>query len=239
MVVGAVDGSAMATTTPSVTWSFRPTSLTSGQHPYIAYTERSMSTGQRLLVQRVSSNRWVTLAQLHPKANGTGSYLGAAVSQGRYQFRLIIVNASSRGIASQARILYVYGTVPFSKLAPTQAASIVQVGGKSFTYVWHEASWERATVLTLASTTCRSMSMSMAYLAAPSGTAANGQSTADLATLQVLQSTPSADTANVASGTTAGINVHIRGAQLVVAVSNVRGDAYGNGSASCWSSNGR
>ena len=222
-----------ATTTPVVSWHFAASWVTAGVAPSLTYKVTSMPSHGHVDVQRASGTSWLALAHLTPSSTGTGSYRPSPVALGRYTYRLVVRNSSGKALTSTSHLLLSFGTVGLGAVMG-RAAHTVSLGSTSYSYVWSETGWATKAVLFLPRTSCRSMRLTMGYVA-PAARAAN---TATVATLTLSQM-GSNKTVNVNTGTVSALSTSVTGGALQVELTNAPGSSYGNGTASCWTKNGR
>lgn len=224
---------ASASATPAVAWHFASASVTAGVAPSLTYTVTAMPYHGRVDVQRQSGTSWLVLAHLTPSSRGTGSYRPPGVPLGRYTYRLVVRNSSGKAVAATAHVLLSYGTVGLAAVMG-RTAQTAPVGSASYSYVWGETGWAGKAELFLPRTSCRSMRLTMGYVA-PASSAAN---TATIATL-TLSERGINKTANVTSGSVGVLSSALTGQALQIGLANAPGSLYGNGTASCWTKNGR
>jgi hypothetical protein len=222
--------SAAATTKPSVTWRFSQTTINVGTRPTLGFVAHE-GLGDLAAVQLLASHHWQTLSRVHPNASGAGRWVGERSRQGRFRYRVVLLKGGRVVAVGAPARLYVYAEVPLANLLGAKERSVV-LKQKTYRYVWTASAWSRDTILFMGSPTCRSLKLTMAYLAPSSTTAV-----ANVATLVVIQRN-SSSRINVSSGDIGSLSVNLTGA-FEIALENAPGTSYGNGHADCWSSNGR
>ena len=229
-LAGLEFASAAATTKPSVTWSFSQTAINAGSRPTLGFVVHE-GVGDLAAVQLLANHQWQTLSRVHPNASGSGRWVGERSRQGRFRYRVVLLKAGHVIAVGAPERLYVYAEVPLGNLLGAKERSTV-LRQQTYDYVWTASAWSRDTIFFLGSPTCRSLKLTMAYLAPSSTTAV-----ANVATLVVIQRN-SSSRINVSSGDIGSLSVNLAGA-FEIALENAPGRSYGNGHADCWSSNGR
>jgi hypothetical protein len=222
--------SAAAATKPSVTWGFRENAISAGARPTLSFTALA-AVGDLAAVQVLVGHTWQTLSRVQPAASGSGRWVGKRSRQGRFRYRVVLLKGGHAVAVGAPARLYVYAEVPLANLLSAKERSVV-LKQKTYRYVWTASAWSRYTIFFLGSPTCRSLKLTMAYLAPSSTTAV-----ANVATLVVIQRN-SSSRINVSSGDIGSLSVNLAGA-FEIALENAPGRSYGNGHADCWSSNGR
>jgi hypothetical protein len=215
---------------PRVTGDLVQSDLSAGLRPQLRYDVSGAPHHSDLVIQSSTGAGWKTAARLSLPAHSSGRWTGPDARRGRYRYRLQVDQGSDTLATSPVLTLYVYGIIPLSAVLGTQVASVT-IGGHSFSYAWKAAGWESDTIAQIAATSCRSLQLTMAY------TQRAAANVADVATLLVIQQTRTA-TGNVTAGTIGTLKANLTGA-FEIALQNAPGSAYGNGTASCWSSDGR
>lgn len=229
----SASASASASAKPTVAWHFAASSVTAGARPLLTYKVARPPRHGYVDVQRAHGRSWILLAHLRLSATGRGTYRARGVPLGKYTYRLVVRNSKGKSLSSTAHTLLSYGPVGLGAVM-ARSPRTASVGARRYSYVWAEAGWANKAELFLSRTSCRSISFTMAYTAP--ATAAD--KTATIATLTLSQRGTN-KTANVKSGTVGTLSSSLTGKALQLELSNAPGNSYGNGTASCWTKNGR
>ena len=182
LVVGAVllaliagaGGTAVASSSPSVTFNFAHNRITAGRSPGVVYSSVGLPRGAIVVLQRWSrtAGDW---RQVSWMPHLSGRTLAPAVSMGTYRYRVGAKRAGHWLAVSHSRRLWAYGSVRLATLCASPEVSLgagsecraglgtAQVGSRLFAYqAALHASETSATAFDVASSTCRALHFEIA-----------------------------------------------------------------------------
>jgi hypothetical protein len=224
---------AAGSTRPTVTWAFQSTSIRAGTDARLQYhVQKILLARDKLLIAVNQDAQWTNLATLTPNRNGGGTWRSQAEPIGQYVFRLEIVSPSGALVAAQSHALSVLGRVPLTAILGS-LTNTVQIASRRYAYSWSESGWSVRTVFLESNSSCRSLTLTAAYVLP-----AVRPNLADIATLVLIQHQDT-KTVNVPAGRIVTLNSRLSSGPFELVVENVAGTVYGNGWASCSTVNGR
>jgi len=229
---------------PTVQFRFVHESVEMGEPAAITYRAQHVPGGSRLVFQRQvgTAQVWRTILALSPHATTANL---PPVSQGQHTLRLALISRGGRSIATVVHSLKVYGPVPLATLLGERTET-VDIGGTLFRYVAGLSGFFRGyigsqcgdvaspncEVFKLVGSTCRSLALQVA-----TQTDAN-----DATPPSVTIASERADPVNIQVPLNASTEVHaaiVGDVEVTYALQGARGGLYFNGSANCYTPNGK
>lgn len=212
MVCGAGASWAHGRPTANVTL---PPEVTAGQGFSFPYTTSGIPRGGRIYIQRQegTAHVWRNVVSLPIAHRGTGA--AAALSMGRFKFRVVIFVSGRMVSSTSAIVVSSYGTIPLGELLPSDAAiagpqGSVLVGSNTFNFIDGTSFDDTEELLSSNATSCRSLSID---IGAPANTPANIAAFPGANdwtwTATVYQQTADPVSATVGPGQTATLNANI------------------------------
>jgi len=218
-----------------ITWSLRSTHVAAGQKIGYTVDSTNLKPLSAVLLQKQVGTTWEILARPKPDAKVSGTIAGDPM--GRYYYRVIAMANHSAYLITKTLTVFSYATVGMDTLCavvykkcPTHT---VDVNGKTFTYVFKATApvggyGHARTVLAFGGTSCRQLATRFAVVGKPVGS------------LGVVQPKLVDQYATIAGGTIGSLTVALDGYPWHLNIWGPGGQLiYVNGSASCWTSNGR
>jgi len=177
---GATPVSASAARRTSLAWRFVSPMVDSGVAAKVLYQVAGLPDGSALEVQQSRSVGWTNLVEIPVAASARGRITLPVLDQGRYDIRIVAERHGSQITRSGSRVLLVFAHEPMSRILGTTPATTT-IGNDRFRYAWSASHWTTYTLLNLATSSCRSFSLQLAYV---NPSAAIGQTATMLSVIQ-------------------------------------------------------
>ena len=215
---------------PRVGWYFSNSQVDQGATVRVVWSATGTPRGARLLLQRTTgtANRWMNVVYLRTLK---GSTTTKAPIRGTYSYRIVVLNAKRKVVASSAHVLRSYANVPLSTIMRDTTAT-VPINGTLFRWVARYDYPGPYRFLHLDATSCRSGTFQLAK----DGAAGN------VGSLNIVQETADLQVGSVTAVGTASLNATLSGHAVDFTITDVAGDGgytYVDGVLSCSTANGR